>query len=131
MTGTPDYRGGLQNASELHRSIWCALRGLFPQYTLLEEEPLQVNLHGRDTTLRIDIVVKELRLAVEAHGRQHFEHVEHFHGSRNGFGESVQRDQAKAKAIQDVGYAYLMIPYTERAISRTRLMRMISKAIGD
>ena len=125
------YHGKIINASALHRRVWSLLRELFPQYTLLENEPVEVHLGGRDTTLYIDVLVKELGLAVEAHGRQHFEPVAHFHQGRKGFGESVQRDQAKAQAIEQAGLSYLMIPYTEeQTLTSAKLLKRINKAIG-
>ena len=127
----PEYHGDLTTASGLHRAVWSLCRELYPQYTLLENHPLKVNVGGRTTTLYIDIVIKELGVAIECHGSQHFHAVNHFHGGRTGFGKSVQRDSAKVAAIAEAGLNYLMVPFTEeKTLTAKKLSKRILKAIG-
>lgn len=117
--------------SALHRKVLSLLRELFPQYTMIEEHPVKVNLNGQETTLYIDICVRELNLCIECHGRQHFAVVPHFHGGTTGFGKAVQRDQAKSQAIEEAGMTYVMIPFSAEAkLTRATLMTEINKAFG-
>ena len=45
--------------------------------------------------LRLDFFLPKINIAVEVHGRQHFEFVKHFHGTRKKFAEAKLRDQLK------------------------------------
>jgi len=80
--------------SELHVSIRALLKSMFSGQKLLEEVPLP------GTKLYADFYLPQLGLIVEAHGRQHYEYVPHFHGSTNGFIASKKRDSVKADWCQ-------------------------------
>ena len=47
--------------------------------------------------LRIDFFLPNLMVAVEVNGRQHFEFVKHFHGTRKKFALAKHNDAEKAK----------------------------------
>lgn len=121
-----------QGKSALHKKVAGLLQELYPQYTVNEEVPVRVDRGGRFATLFIDLHVKELGLCVECHGRQHFEFVPHFHGTRNGFVDAVARDRDKAQLIQDSGMSYLVIRYDEEAkLTKGKLLKKILKAIQE
>jgi hypothetical protein len=125
-------QSGLTNASALHRTVYALVRKIFPHYTLLENKPIKVSLSGRDQTLYVDIVIKELNVAIECHGRQHFDFVGHFHGTRSKFSQAVERDQAKALALHHAGYAYVMVPHTQQdSLNESDLMSMIFEALQN
>jgi very-short-patch-repair endonuclease len=91
-----------------------------------------VRLSGRDSTLYVDIVVKELNLAVECHGRQHFEFVPHFHGSRDNFARARERDAAKAAGLVEAGFTFLVIRFDEEeAMEMSHLLARITQAISE
>ena len=118
--------------SALHTKVRDLLREIYPQYTVSEEGAVKVSLGSRSTTVFVDLQVKELGLCIECHGRQHFEFVPHFHGTRNGFTEAVARDQAKARFIQTSGMSYLIIRFDEeRTLTRRKLLNKILKAIKE
>jgi hypothetical protein len=117
--------------SALHRKVVGLLRELFPSYRIEEEASLQVSLGGRVWTVFVDITVQDLNLAIECHGRQHYEFVPHFHGSRDEFARSLERDRAKAQAILDAGMSYLAIPYSIEAKLTRGGLRALIRAMGD
>lgn len=47
--------------------------------------------------LRIDFFLPNINIAVEVHGRQHFEFVKHFHGTLAKFAQAKKNDADKAK----------------------------------
>jgi very-short-patch-repair endonuclease len=121
-----------QSKSALHRKVRDLLRELYPQFTVSEEGSMRVNIGGRATTVFVDLQVKEMNLCVECHGRQHFEFVPHFHGTRSGFVDAVARDQAKAQFIKSCGFSYLTIRFDEeKTLTRRRLLSKILKAIKE
>jgi hypothetical protein len=58
--------------------------------TILEEFTIPKSM------LRIDFFLPNLMVAIEVHGRQHFEFVKHFHGTLKKFIQAKQRDLDKA-----------------------------------
>jgi len=119
-----------QRKSALHRRVAELLRKAFPNFTVWEEHPIKVQLSGRVSTLFVDIIVKELNLAVECHGRQHFDFSPHLHGTRDAFARSVERDQSKAEQLKDAGFAFLVVRYDEqKKLTVPVLMESIENAI--
>ena len=45
--------------------------------------------------LRLDFYLPNINIAVEVHGRQHYEFVKHFHGTKKKFTEAQHRDDKK------------------------------------
>ncbi len=90
--------------SDLHLEVRHFLKLFFPTNIICEE----VYLPG-SSGLYLDFLVPSLRIAVEAHGEQHFKFVKHFHGSVKGFLESRKRDEAKSKwcSINDINLVVL------------------------
>ena len=121
-----------QRRSALHRKVVGLIREAFPNFTVYEDHPVKVRLSGRDSTLYVDIVVKELNLAVECHGRQHFEFVPHFHGSRDNFARARERDAAKAAGLVVAGFTFLVIRFDEEvAMEMSHLLARITQAISE
>lgn len=81
-----------------------------------------------------DWYIEELNIIIELHGRQHYEVVNW--GNMSG-DEAVQkfidgqtRDSSKQTAVEQAGYNYLAIPYTERKkLTASRLWNLIEKAL--
>lgn len=122
----------LTTASALHRKVHGLVKALFPQMTVFENAPVECPIRGRKTTLFVDLLVKELGVAIECHGRQHFEYVEHFHRSRHGFTEAQERDRAKAQSVQEAGIAYCIVRWDEeKTITPRMLLKRITAAIKE
>lgn len=66
-----------------------------------------------DNKLRIDIAVPSQNVAIEFHGRQHFEYVEHFHKNHDNFMRSKVRDLQKKTVILRNGWCYIEFTYRD------------------
>lgn len=93
---------------------------------LLDSIPLTANMQKKEEVSvkelvpsfpggrkKIDWYVKELKLVIEVHGRQHYEPVAF--GNRGDakfqYGKQVRHDIDKQNALLGAGYLYLEIPY--------------------
>ena len=99
--------------SKLHILARKLLREQFPYDTILEEVPL-VGSHkpSRKSTLYVDFLIPSHSLAVEVHGRQHFEFVAHFHGNRQGFRKSKARDRDKGNWLYNNDIQLVILSYS-------------------
>jgi hypothetical protein len=66
------------------------LKSYYPNDIILEEFYLEDGFY-------IDFFLPLRKIALEIHGRQHFEFIKHFHGSPQGFKQSQIRDKNKIK----------------------------------
>lgn len=87
-------------------SLTTAMQKLLPGQEIINEEPI-------GSRLRLDVYCPAFKLAAEYHGRQHFEFVQHFHGDREGFRESQERDEKKQKICDDLGIALVVFRYND------------------
>jgi hypothetical protein len=63
--------------------------------------------------LRLDIYCPTYKIAIEYHGRQHFEYVPHFHGSYEEFVRSKERDERKESLCKENGIALIVFRYCD------------------
>lgn len=83
--------------SVIAKKVVDAVRKVFKYNTVLEE--WHVNHKGQ--RLFFDVFIKDLGVLIEIQGRQHFEFVKHFHGSREGFLEQKKRDNLKIALVEE------------------------------
>ncbi|MBW4362780.1 hypothetical protein [Flavobacterium taihuense] len=95
--------GSLYNESLLYNLIQNA----FPYYEVITQ--YSPNWLGRQ---RIDIFIKELNVAIEYNGKQHYEPVTYF-GGREGFLKTVERDEMKRKKCKRNGCELIEVKYNE------------------
>jgi hypothetical protein len=62
--------------------------------------------------MEIDGYCEELKLGFEYQGKQHYEHVPHFHRTIDIFEKCQQRDKEKHKLCKDNNVKLIIIPYT-------------------
>jgi len=62
-------------------------------------------------SLQLDGYCKELELAFEYNGKQHYEHVKFFHPSIEDFESQKQRDRIKIKRCKELNIHLIIIPY--------------------
>jgi hypothetical protein len=84
------------------------LRAEFPLELVLEEVPLPGS-----GGLRGDFVVPRRRLAVEAHGSQHYEFNAFFHDTRAAFRRGQANDARKAQWYELNGFTLVTFPHDE------------------
>ncbi|HTG66094.1 MAG TPA: hypothetical protein VL859_06945 [Flavobacterium sp.] len=95
--------GSLYNESLLYNLIQNA----FPDYEVITQ--YSPNWLGRQ---RIDIFIKELNVAIEYNGKQHYEPVTYF-GGKDGFLKTVERDAMKRKKCKRNGCELIEVKYNE------------------
>lgn len=105
--------------SELYKII----RELFPENTILREATFE--WLGR---MRLDIYVRELKLAFEYQGEQHYRPVSIF-GGAEGFTKTLERDELKRKLCEENGVRLIYVkhdaPLTKASI-RNRLLKYLA-----
>lgn len=95
--------GSLYNESLLFKLI----QETFPHYEIISQySPVWL---GRQ---RIDIFIKELNIAIEYNGKQHYEPVMYF-GGKEGYLKIVQRDNIKKKKCNKNGCKLIEVRYDE------------------
>lgn len=128
-------QGYRANASKLHRSMGDLLRGNnspFRNMRTYQEYPVNlINPYFDSGREKIDWVILDLNIAIELHGKQHYEPVR-FGGisseeAERNFKEQKRRDIAKAQAVQDMGWRLVVFKYDE-ALTLQRLLQKIEQA---
>lgn len=99
------------NASGYHKKVLKVCREAYPRYTILEEMYVTANDRGRPTKLPIDIFIKELSVAIEVQGEQHFAFNTRFHKTTDSWKSQQARDRAKEEAVLANGWSFLAIPH--------------------
>ena len=100
--------------SNLHVLARKVLRKQLPYDRILEEVPLPgSHKPSRKSTLFVDFLIPSESLAVEVHGRQHFEFVAYFHGDKRGFRKSKARDKDKANWLELNSITLITLNYSE------------------
>lgn len=62
--------------------------------------------------LELDCFSKELKLALEYNGKQHYEFVPKFHNTKNDFYNQKYRDEIKKRLCLENGIDLIEVPYT-------------------
>jgi len=78
-----------QSRSQFQHRIGQQLAKQYPHDLIFEE----VTVPGEGFVL--DFFIPSLKLVVECHGKQHIEHVRHFHKTKHEFHQQQIRDQRK------------------------------------
>lgn len=95
--------GSLYNESLLYNLI----QSNFPQYKVITQ--YSPDWIGRQ---RIDIFIKELNVAIEYNGKQHYEPVTYF-GGKEGYLKTVERDKIKRQKCKRNGCELIEVKYDE------------------
>ena len=122
----PVRKDDTRKRSSLHLRARGVLQSLFPYDTILEEVSLPgSNKPSRLSTLYADFFIPQRRLVVEAHGRQHYEYVSHFHKTKASFYKSKGRDKDKIRwcDINDIEIVVLKYSDTDEQWKKSILDR--------
>ena len=109
-----------KNVSKPQSLIRDTLEKLYPGFTVSEE----VHLGNK---LRLDLLVREIGLGVEFHGRQHFELVKHFHLDNAGYQRAKQRDKNKQIRCIELNIQVIEFDYREKLTPEY----IIEKILGE
>jgi len=96
LQGYSVYNDDTKKKSKHHVRARKIIKELFSGYRALEEVKLpgSTATHRR-SVLYLDFFIPNLMLAVEVHGRQHYEYVPFFHKSKAGYLKAMARDEDK------------------------------------
>lgn len=75
--------------------------------------------------LEYDGYNKDLKLAFEYQGKQHYEHVQFFHKTEENFVKLQQSDKIKKKISKDHGICLIEIPYTYSQLKPDKLREFV------
>jgi hypothetical protein len=121
-----------KNASGLHKTVLKVAQEAFPGNTILEEQTIDVQIDHRTQKLPVDIVIKDLKIAIEVHGQQHYEFCTHFHGTLDGFKAQKARDRAKTDAIYAAGWSQVIVKFDEvERLTVKKFLKLVSRAIEE
>lgn len=102
-----------ENFSSLHLEVRCLLKKCFP-YSRIYEEVLLSGCKGIGGTLRADFLIPDLKIIVEANGRQHYEYTEYFHKDEKSFFIYQKNDEIKKDWALDNNITYIELPYNKK-----------------
>ena len=74
--------------------------------------PITVEINGVNRTLYPDIIIEDIKLAIEIHGEQHRKFSKLYHGTEANFLDQLDRDNAKKLWLINNGYRYKAIEAT-------------------
>jgi len=84
--------------SSFHLRVRALLTKMYPGYLVYEEVKLPGSRNpSLKSALFLDFLIPRLDIAIEVHGRQHYQFVAHFHGDKRGWREHLKRDALKAQ----------------------------------
>jgi hypothetical protein len=120
-----------KNASKLHQAIGDLLRlsKLFSSYRIYQEYPVNLvdpTFHsGKE---RYDWVILDLQVAIEAHGKQHYE-PSTFGGitkeeAESKFRRQIYQDNIKHEAAIKAGWKYIIFRYDEEITEESLLNKL-------
>lgn len=99
-------------------ALTTIMRKLLPGEEIVSEEPI-------GHRLRLDVYCPSYKLAAEYHGRQHFFYNAFFHGDKEGFRASQERDQRKEDLCKEMGIALVVFRYNDDLTEDTVYQRML------
>lgn len=108
-----------QRGSKDQQILYNYLSEMFPSLDVIYEYALY------ELNQRIDIYIPNLALAFEYHGRQHYDFVEHFHKTLQGFEDAQKMDQRKREYLLLHGIKLIEIPYNKMVTSKEELQKLI------
>jgi len=116
--------------SDMHKVVLDLVKGIYPGFRIEEEVQVDTKVGNKKAKLFVDILIRQMKVAIECHGRQHFEFISHFHASYADFQQARARDQAKVATLVDAGFGVVVIRYDEyKNLTASQLARLITKAL--
>lgn len=104
------------NDSIGEKKVRAFLENYFQGYKFPKARPFFLNNEVTGNNLELDCYNKELNLAAEFNGRQHYEYIPYFHSSKETFYNQRYRDELKKMYCRDYGITLIVVPYNERDI---------------
>jgi hypothetical protein len=102
------------NASKLHSKVFELCKQRFPLFTIFQEYTIECDDRGEQKCLFVDIFVKELSLAIECQGEQHFKPNAFFYGGSFEFKRAKDRDELKKNWCEENGIVLVFFKYNDK-----------------
>ena len=118
------------NASKLHKMVFELLRERFPGFTIAQEYPFEIyDELDKKHVLFFDLMIKELDIAIECQGRQHFEANSHFHSESGVLAAARKNDALKRKWCEMNDVTLVEIRYDDK-VTTELIERKIQEALN-
>lgn len=109
----PKYKSEHSHRWVTEALVGSILKRIFPEHTFVKVRPDFLKYPETRRNLELDFYCKELGVAIEYDGRQHYEYVPFFHkNNQENFVKQKQRDAFKRDACSRYGITLIEIPYT-------------------
>ena len=110
------FRG--KNHWKMQLRIYAIATCAFPLWNVERELFLQSLTSDKlDSAQRVDVFINRPSdnqiLVLEYNGRQHYEHIDHFHKTIEEFEEAQRRDKIKRDVLRKVGIPFIDIKYSD------------------
>jgi hypothetical protein len=99
-----------RKVSELHKTARKLIEKMFLE-TFYEEVSLVGSRTTRNAPLYADFLSIKLRIIIEVHGEQHYNHIPHFHKTKREFVKAKLRDQTKIEWAEMNSFTLVELPY--------------------
>ena len=97
-----------------HKQARELLREIYSSYNILEEVKLPGSRDpSKKSVLFLDFFIAPIMMAVEIHGRQHYEHVPFFHKTKADFLQAKRRDEIKKQWCEINNIELIVLKYDE------------------
>jgi hypothetical protein len=116
------------NASKLHTSVYEFCKQRFPLYTIIQEMPIYGDNKGLRSHLFIDIFIKELGIAIECNGEQHYSPSAFFFCGSYGFKKAQENDRLKKEWCEENGYKLVIFRFDDK-LDYKMFNKIIDKAL--
>ncbi len=113
--------------SAIANKVYELLKELFPYNVLIKEH----YLYYKGSRLFFDYFIKDLGVLIEVQGRQHFEFVKHFHGSKDNLFKQKDRDNLKIAYVQENKKLCLVRFYDGENLDKDNVLERIVEALSS
>jgi len=108
------YGDDKKRRSKHHLRAREIIRDIYGSYRVLEEVKMPGSTAShRKSVLYLDFFIPVIRLAVEVHGRQHYEHIPFFHETKKDFVLAKARDEDKVDWCELNNIELITLKYSE------------------
>jgi hypothetical protein len=96
--------------SSLHKKARKLLQQVYDTEVILEEVTIPVDI---GYNLYLDFYIPLYKIAIEVHGKQHYEFCQRFHKDLLGFAKHKKRDTDKSEWCRINSINLIILPYNE------------------
>lgn len=99
--------------SDLHKRARFLIKEIFPLELVFEEITLPGSKTHSNSLLYLDFLLPSKAIGIEVQGQQHIEYTPFFHGNKQSFGKSQNRDNVKEEWCELNNIILIQLPYNE------------------